>query len=306
MRVSSAALRRAAVLVAVGLLVAVTCTLLGRWQWNKHVARDASNATFGANWSAPAVPLASIAASAADEPARSDEWRAVAVTGHYLTHAGVLLRNRPVDGTPAYHVLVPFQVDNGAVLVVDRGWVPLGSSGTTSAAVPPPPAGTVDLVARLRMPEPPSDRSAPPGQVQNLDPGQVLAAGGLPPSTVAYRWYAAATSESPAPASAPAAFPTPTTDPGPYLSYAVQWWVFALAGLFAFCWMARREIVDELAGAPRAVPAAAQAQPAAPSPDVPKPATRRASGPPAAVRRRRGRDELAEDAFIDAQADRRR
>ena len=300
MKVSSAALRRAAVLVAVGLLVAVTCTFLGRWQWDKHVARDAANATFGANWSAPAVPLASLVPSADDEPAAPDEWRSVAVTGHYLPDAGVLLRNRPVDGTPAYHVLVPFQLDGGAVLVVDRGWVPLGTSGTTSATVPAPPGGTVDLVARLRMPEPPSDRSAPAGQVQNFDPGQVLAAGGLPTSTVAYRWYAAATAESPAPAAALAALPTPVTDPGPYLSYAVQWWVFALAGLLAFCWMARREIVDDLAGARRAAAATAGAAPvaavAASTSTMP-----RSPGPTAPPHRRRGRDELAEDAEIDTQ-----
>ena len=284
MRVSSAALRRAAVLVLVALVLAVTCALLGRWQWNKHVARDAANATIGANWSAPAVPLGTLVPSVDDEPAAFEEWRTVSVSGRYLADAGVLLRNRPVDGTPAYHVLVPFQVDGGAVLVVDRGWVALGSTGTTSAAVPPPPAGAQHLLARLRVPEPPSDRSAPPGQVQNVDPEQVLAAGGLSSSTATYRWYATVVAESPAPATALGALPPPGTDPGPYLSYAVQWWVFAVAGLAAFCWMARREIVDDLAAHPRPVDRPA------PAPPVPAP-----------PRRRRGRDELAEDALLDAQ-----
>ena len=318
MKVSSAALRRAAVLVAVGLLVAVTCTFLGRWQWDKHVARDAANATIGANWSAPAAPLGSLVPSVGDEPVASGEWRTVSVTGRYLGDAGVLLRNRPVDGTPAYHVLVPFQVDGGAVLVVDRGWVALGSTGTTSAAVPPPPSGDVALVARLRLPEPPSDRSAPAGQVQNVDPGQVLAAGGLPASSAAYRWYVGVVSESPAPAVALGALATPTTDPGPYLSYAVQWWVFALSGLLAFCWMARREVVDDLAGRPATVARPAASMPAdssSPGPRTdssspgsagpPEPATvvSRPAPPrmPPSPRRRRGRDEVAEDALIDSQ-----
>ena len=317
MTVSSAALRRAAVLVLVALVVATTCTLLGRWQWNKHVARDAVLATFATNWSAPAVPLASLVTAPGAEPAASDEWRSVKVTGHYLVGSTVLLRNRPVDGQPAYHVLVPFQADGGGVLVVDRGWVPVGNDAQRADGVPAPPGGTVDLVARLRLPEPPSNRSAPPGQVQHLAPAQVLAAGDVPAGTLAYRWYATAVSERPAPATPLAALDTPSTDPGPYLSYAVQWWVFALGALAAFGWMARREILDD-----RVAQAAAAARSPAPAPvdasdAASRPATSRGAGEPTAspipaIRpatrpdppapaRRRGRDELAEDALIDAQ-----
>jgi cytochrome oxidase assembly protein ShyY1 len=299
-KVSSEALQRAAVLVLIALVVAVTCAFLGRWQWDKHVARDAANATIGANWSAPAVPLAAVVPSAQDEPAASEQWRPVSVIGHYLAGVSVLLRNRPVDGTPAYHVLVPFQVDGGAVLVVDRGWVALGSTGGTSAAVPPPPTGTVVLVARLRLPEPPSARSAPAGQVQNANSGQVLAAAGLPSSTAAYQWYVGVVSESPAPATPLGPLPSPGTDPGPYLSYAVQWWLFALAGLLAFCWMARREIVDDLAAAPRLAAAPAEAPPADPVAVAPAPTAPRTSTRPASPRHR-GRDELAEDAEIETQ-----
>lgn len=278
---SPAARRRAALLVLVALAVAVTCTFLGRWQWHRHVTRDALIATVEANWAAPPVPLASLVPSADDEPAPADEWRSVAVTGEYLPGATVLLRNRPVDGTPAYHVLVPFRVSAGTVLVVDRGWVPLGDDGQTVADVPAPPAGTVELVGRLRVPEPPSDRSAPAGQVQTIDVAQVLAAGGLDAGTPAYRWYAGAVSEAPAPATPLGTLPRPSTDPGPHLSYAFQWWVFGLGGLLAFSWMARRELADDAA--------ARSAVPAPPAPAAPRP------------RRRSGRDEEAEDALIDAQ-----
>ena len=295
MRVSSAALRRAGVLVAVGLAVAVTCTFLGRWQWHRHVVRDALIATVQANWSAPAVPLVSLVRAPDAPPAPGEEWRSVEVTGHYLTAAGVLLRNRPVDGRPAYHVLVPFAVDGGAVLVVDRGWVPLGSDAQGAADVPGPPAGAVDLVARLRMPEAPSARTAPSGQVQAIDPAQVLAAGGVPAATSAYHWYAAVVTASPAPATALGPLATPSTDPGPHLSYAVQWWTFALAGLFAFSWLARREVLDDLAAA---------AAPHAPRPRVEVTASRQVRPPaPPVPHRRSGRDEVAEDAAIDAQLD---
>ncbi len=276
-RATPAARRRAAVLVLVALAVAVTCTFLGRWQWHRHVARDARADVVEANWAAPPVTLDSVVPSVADEPVAAGEWRTVTARGEYLADATVLLRNRPVDGQPAYHVLVPFRVEGSdALLVVDRGWVPLGADGQTVTDVPAPPSGTVDLVARLRAPEAASERSAPPGQVQNANVAQVLAAGGLDPSDdpagspAAYRWYAQLGSESPTAAMPLGSLPAPSTDRGPHLSYAFQWWIFALAALVAFGWMARRELVD-------------------------------VAPPPPAPRRTGRRDEDAEDALIDAQ-----
>ncbi len=318
-RASPAARRRAAVLVLVAVALAVTCTFLGRWQWHRHVARDARIAVVQANWAAAPVPLASLA-TVDDEPAAADEWRSVTVAGEYLPDATVLLRNRPVEGVPAYHVLVPFLVPatdpdepaepgelvepgvpRGAMLVVDRGWIRVGDDGSTAPQVPVPPAGTVDLVVRLRLPEPTSDRSAPAGQVQAVDIGQVLAAGYLAPvghpasDPSAYRWYAGLVSESPAPATPLGALSAPSTDPGSHLSYAFQWWAFALGGLAAFTWMARRELLEDAA-----------TRAGSPSPATTGPPPSATTSPPVGTRpprprRRRGRDEEAEDALIDAQ-----
>ena len=143
----SPAARRATGLVVVALVVAVACTFLGRWQWNRHVWRDHAIAVVQANERAAPVPLDQILPTT-DTPLPTDDvWRQVEVVGHYEPDATVLLRNRPVDGNAAYHVLVPFVVEDasagtaaeptqaGSVLVVDRGWVP---TGETSAAVVDP------------------------------------------------------------------------------------------------------------------------------------------------------------------------
>ncbi|MBN9374142.1 MAG: hypothetical protein J0I40_01880, partial [Cellulomonas sp.] len=89
------------------------------------------------------------------------------------------------------------------------------------------------------------------------------------------------------------------------------WWVFALGALAAFGWMARREIVDDLAaGAPVAVRAAragadddeSALAPVAAATSVPeRPAASTPRAAPQASQRRKGRDELAEDALLDAQ-----
>ncbi|WP_448631661.1 SURF1 family cytochrome oxidase biogenesis protein [Cellulomonas soli] len=280
--------RRAAGFVLLALTLATVCTFLGRWQWNRHVARDAAIATVEANWAADPVPVAQVLPDPTAALPDADEWRSVTLTGRYDPQATVLLRNRPVDGSPAYHVLVPFLPEEtptgrSTVLVVDRGWVPMGEDASATVDLPDPPTGTVTVTVRLRQPERPSTRSAPAGQVQSVDVEQVLAAGGLDMTGLtAYASYGSLVSEDPAPATSLGELPAPSTDPGSHLSYAFQWWVFAAGSLGAFTWMGVREVRD-----PRPVPGQT------PHGSAPVPA--------AASRRRGGRAEDEEDALIDAQ-----
>ncbi|KRD45449.1 hypothetical protein ASE38_15985 [Cellulomonas sp. Root930] len=303
----SPAARRATGLVLVGLVLAVTCTLLGRWQWNRHVWRDGAIAVVETNWSAEPVPLGSVLDSPGTALTDADVWRRVTVVGHYEPDGTVLLRNRPVDGAPAYHALVPFVVEDadapalsGSVLVVDRGWVAPGADGSVDVVPPAPPEGTITLTARLRHDEPASNRTAPPGQVQAISVDQVLAAGGVEGRSVDA--YVAMTAEDPSVATAPGQLPAPSTDPGSHLSYAFQWWTFALGGLVAFCLGARRELQDERAAdespAPPPVTTASGVE-LWPTRDTPRP--RRAPTAPDVPHRRGGRDEDLEDALIDAQ-----
>ncbi|BDO42476.1 SURF1 family protein [Cellulomonas sp. NTE-D12] len=319
------AVRRAVGLVLIGVVVAVTCTFLGRWQWHRHVVKDRLIAVVQANWAAAPVPLSTLAPPGAGLTPAS-EWRSVRAEGHYVPSATVLLRNRPVASHSAYHVLVPFVTQDGSVLVVDRGWVPIGSNGSTAPTPAAPPAGTTTLVGRVRMPEAASTRGAPAGQVQSIDVPQVLAAAGAAaPAGTAYPFYVAVSTEDPAPAQALGTLDPPDTDPGPHLSYAFQWWVFALGGFAACVWSARRELLEErqeraAAPARRAGDADGIAATSAPvahdagRDETAGPTTAPAEGSGAAdegraaagpshkrPRRRPGRDELAEDALVDAQ-----
>ncbi|UJP38844.1 SURF1 family cytochrome oxidase biogenesis protein [Cellulomonas palmilytica] len=285
----SPARRRAVVLVLVGVLVAVACTFLGRWQWHRHEWRDARIATVERNYDATPVPLADVLPSTDAALADDDEWSQVRVVGTYLPDATVLLRNRPVGGTPAYHVLVPFRVaPTGGVLVVDRGWVPTGADASADVDVPPPPAGEVVLVARVRQAESATDRGAPAGSVQAIHPAQVMTAAGLADEPVFTGAFGQSVTEEPAATSTLGALPAPDLDPGSHLSYAFQWWAFALGGLVGFTWLARRELVEERDGT---------GAPFAPGPGTAPAAPVR----PARPRRREGRAEAEEDALIDAQ-----
>ena len=283
----AAARRRALVLALVAVLVGVTCTFLGRWQWDRHEARDAAIAVVQANYAAAPVDLADVVPDPDALLPDSDAWRAVQVRGRYLPGSTVLLRNRPVNGVPSYHVLVPLlvtdaapgdfgaPVDAGRVLVVDRGWVPMGEDGSAEVDVPPPPPGEVTVTVRVRPGEAATDRRAPDAQVQAIAPAQVLAAGGVDGDP--YAAYGGLLEEDPAAASVLGGLPAPSTDPGSHLSYAFQWWVFALGGLLALGVAARREWTSVGGRAD----------------DVAPP-------PPPRPRRARGRDEIDEDAEVEA------
>lgn len=261
--------RRPAAIVLVGLVVAGTCVLLGRWQWHRHVAKDAAIATVERNWQAPAVPIEEVLHPGGTLTA-DQQWRTVTVTGRYEAASTVLLRGRTVDGQGVYHVLVPFTAADGTVLVVDRGWIPAGDDPDSPSAVPAAPPGAVALTGRLVLAEPSVSRPAPAAQVRSTAVREVLAAGSAPVAGPVDDAVVQMTSESPAAATL-GTLPEPSLDPGPHLSYAFQWWAFAVMAIGGFGWAARREWLDP--------------QRTAPAPPV----------------RRAGRDELDEDALIDAQ-----
>ena len=110
------------------------------------------------------------------------------MSGRYVGEP-VLLRNRPVSGRPALHVLQPLLVQGGAldraVLVVDRGWVRSGEDESTLLA-PRAPQDPVEVVVRLRQEERSSGRDAPPGQVlrrkERRDAAEAAEAAGVPAS----------------------------------------------------------------------------------------------------------------------------
>jgi cytochrome oxidase assembly protein ShyY1 len=285
------ALRRAVGLVLLGVVMAVACVFLGRWQWHRHVARDAAIQIVNQNYSADPVPLADLLPEPGAVLDPDDVWRQATVTGTYDADATVLLRNRPVNSQPGFHVLVPLRLADGAVLVVDRGWVAWDDDASGEVSVPAPPTGEVTVTVHLRPDEPASERGAPDAQVQAINVGQVLAAGGADDGDASFGGYGAVLDEHPAAPAALGALPVPSTDPGSHLSYAFQWWTFALGSVAALTWLARRELLE-------AVPPSGGDDAGAADPTTP-----RAPAPARAPRaRRRPSDEETEDALIDSQS----
>lgn len=219
---------------AFAVIFAIACSFLANWQFTRNADRSVQLELVERNYDAPALPLAELVpADGSFDP--GDQWHPTELTGSYLTEATVLVRNRPHGGTAAFEVLVPFQSNDGRILVINRGWVPPASDSSDPAAVPAPPEGEVNVIVRLRAgePLPSSGRSAPAGQLPTIH--LPLVASTLNSSSVITSTYGVMVSETPSADTVPGALPSPSDDPGPHLSYAIQWILFALMG-FVFIW----------------------------------------------------------------------
>ncbi|SIR59821.1 SURF1 family protein [Microbacterium sp. RURRCA19A] len=283
--------------VGIAILFAIACGFLSNWQFSRNADRSEQLQLVADNYDAAPVPLGDLLAPGAElNPA--DEWRPVRLEGRYLPDEQLLVRNRPHGGTAAFEQLVPFRLDDGRTFLVDRGWLPPGDRQADPDEIPAPPSGEVTVEVRLRPEEaaPTSGRTAELGQVPTINLGLVAEQTG----PIEQGAYGLLMSESPAPATAPTPVDPPSNDPGPYLSYAVQWILFAVMGFGFIAYVIvnerklRREEAEDAEGdgAPEATPEPEKV-----------PHERRRVDPVAlhrARKRPKDRDADDEDALLDA------
>lgn len=225
--------------IALALVVAgfayLCFTVLAPWQLDKNSRTSHENNQINASLTAAPVPLTSVLPQQ-DSAAPEQQWRQVSATGHYLADAQVLARLRVVEGEPAFQVLVPFAVDDGPTVLVDRGYV-RPEQGSRVPAFAPVPDGTVTLTGRLRDSE-----TAPPDknpfseqghrQVYAIDTHQVSTLTGVSLAGS----YVQLVADQPG---GLGVIPLPHLDAGPFLSYGIQWLVFGVVapvglGYFAY------------------------------------------------------------------------
>ncbi|MSO65572.1 MAG: SURF1 family protein [Alphaproteobacteria bacterium] len=100
-----------------GLAAIAALLVLGIWQMERRAWKADLIAARQAQFAAPPVPLP------ADDRAVDYLWRRVSLSGSFLHERELYLAARSLRGNVGYHVLTPFQRDDGAVVLVNRGWV---------------------------------------------------------------------------------------------------------------------------------------------------------------------------------------
>ncbi len=266
------------------ILFALVCVGLAQWQWARRLEAVAEIRTVAANWDAAPTSLDDVVPRGGTlDPER--EWTPILLEGEYLLDEQVLVRNRPLSGRPGFEVLVPLQLDDGRVVIVDRGWLPTGEAQDSPDAVPGAPSGPVEVIVRLKPSEPEiAGRGAPDGQIATIhlpELAERLEQGvpGIDAGAVVTGAYGLLDEETPAPDERPVAATRPVADEGPHLSYTFQWYLFGLLGFVGYGWAIRNEH--------RGLRAAERGES---EPPAPKP---RRSGPS---------DGDVEDAILDRQA----
>ncbi|MEU1854374.1 SURF1 family protein [Streptomyces sp. NPDC019990] len=239
--------RQWVILTLVALLLIPTMIRLGIWQMHRYEERTARNQLVTDALAAEPVPVEKLTAPG-HTVTSAERYRTVTAKGRFDTADEVVVRRRTnADDEVGYHVLTPFVLDDGKVLLVNRGWIPSdGPSQTAFPKVPAPPGGEVTIKGRLM----PDETTAASGikNLQGLPDRQIMLINSAQEArrldARVLGGYIAQTAPEPA-----GDVPELLGDPGEEdaalnYAYAVQWWLFSAAVPIGWVFLARREARD--------------------------------------------------------------
>jgi cytochrome oxidase assembly protein ShyY1 len=222
------------------LVIALIATMvnLANWQLDRHQQRKDFNVVLLQRFEAPIQPLEELLQGA--EPA-DIEWLPTALKGTYLRGEDVSLVNVSQNGVAGYDAITPLLLDNGKVVLVNRGFLPLAS------AFPPAPKGEVSLLGRIRATSErrtgavsdPSSGELTDIQRIDIDRLQQQIGGELVPV------YVQLLKSTPSEDASLSTIVDPEFGNGPHLSYTVQWLVFALCAAGGWVALVRREVTKQ-------------------------------------------------------------
>jgi cytochrome oxidase assembly protein ShyY1 len=258
---------------------------LGEWQFHRLADRQERNEIIQRNEEAGADPVADVLAPGRAVDA-ADEWRIVEATGTYAVEDTVVVRYRTRDGAAGVDVVVPLELDDGTSLLVDRGWFATDNRGATTADVPAPPDGEVDVTGWVRRDAEGDSAEVTDQSTRAVDSARI---GEALDREVLGGWVDLR-SESPEPATPLQPVELPELDNGPHFFYGLQWWFFGALAIFGFFYL----IYDEWRGGRG--PWGNQDAPA------PEP-TRTGRAEPARARRRTWRERLDPGSESDSESD---
>ena len=235
--------------LALVIIFALATSLLSWWQFSRREERVEKINQVVENYDKPAIRFDEINWVLDETGLATQEWQSVEVRGNYLPEYLTLVRNRPLNGQPGYLQLVPFRVETGEIIIIERGWLPTGTDKSLPDLNPAPLSELKTVTIRLRSSEADLGKAPVEGQVASIHL-PTLASLLSSQGEVETDFYGRLVSESPASKQYPFLMPKPSLSEGNHLSYAIQWIVFGLMAFWAFLWAYRndRRLAKEAAG----------------------------------------------------------
>lgn len=230
---------RGALAAAFILAMCALCVRLGFWQLDRLKQRKARNAAIEQAMRLPVLTYDSATAAAIERAPGGFVNRRVRATGTYDPRGEVVLRGRASEGNPGVHLVTPLVVAGvPRAVLVNRGWAP----SPDAASLDPRPfaepgARTVTGILQAI----PTDTRAGGEPATHAAGGVTLTTyrrldldvlRRIEPRPIV-RLYVQQLPDSAAPAApnTPVRVPLPELGNGPHLSYAVQWFSFAVIGV---------------------------------------------------------------------------
>jgi cytochrome oxidase assembly protein ShyY1 len=196
---------------------------LGFWQLRRLDERRTFNRAVEAAIDQPVAPLDDVLTAGTDPAAV--EWRPVVATGTYLPDEQFAVVNRSQDGQAGDMTVTPLRLDDGRILLVERGFVPLGETGE------PAPSERVEVVGRLRRTQERHHGGLSDPAEGDLTEAHRVDIGRLTPQLPGdvVPMFVELVDSSPAERGP---YPLPPSEPElterNHLSYAVQWFIFSV------------------------------------------------------------------------------
>ena len=226
-------MRRYAPLI-VGLAAALLCGRLGFWQLSRLTERRERNATIEHRRSEPLLEI--------DNPGSISDslvYRRVRVEGRPDYDREVVVVGRSHGGIPGVHVVTPIVTHDGSAVLVERLWVPSPDAATVDLTMLH--EDTILAVEGILM-EPgrarPTSEGSWPIHVVSLKPDALADRFPYPVWALSLR----RTSHS---VSGVSLVPVPELSEGSHLSYAVQWFAFALIAVIGSVVLTRKQVIGD-------------------------------------------------------------
>jgi surfeit locus 1 family protein len=222
---------------------------LGFWQLRRLEQRRALNEAILEGLNAPVTVL-----TGEDVDPEALHYRRVSAVGTFDNDESIVIRNRPFQGRPGVRLVVPLQIEGSdRAVLVDRGWIPLDESAQDRRRIYDENGTvTVEGIAYKTQTRPdrwliPTDPTPGPGETRldewfRVDIERIQAQLPYPLLPI----FVKETPDENAAADTP---PLREEDialsEGSHLSYALQWFSFALILLIVYGVLIRQELRKE-------------------------------------------------------------
>lgn len=212
------------------IIVAIGLARLGVWQYSRHIERAGINLRINSALAMQPVALAELLAM----PEAQREYRPLTITGTYEP-AQVLWRNRVYKGGTGYHILSVLRTEDGAAVLVNRGWIPYEAGvgdGWQKAFAVPEGVQTITAVWRVDQDVRANTPEANTAKWFTIDTAAIGTALGIP-LVPGFAQIQPVDANQP-PERLP--YPALTTDMGmgSHLGYSIQWFAFMVILLVGY------------------------------------------------------------------------